>query len=465
MKRKARIPNASTLACVFFLVTLLVVSTNIGGGSRLSGQDALKVSREITYGDRVLEQLLVDRPDMKGMDEAVGAKISEWILLSLNVGDNRRQRIYIDGLKQRDSEHFPSFVIGDVSPIPFVIAPSDSKHHSCQDKWLLLVLDFDRHQISAQINSILSRFLLREITATEFVNESAKIDFAAMQVSKQRIDEDLFFRNGEFASKSVLAQLRGLPRTFPEYEKRRVKGEFESLDRRVFFERIGKVLSSPPAPEKPEIASEKNADPSYGQRMFAQLVSDHPNLMTSEKTGFDISSLIPKMLNGSNGSGRIFIDNREPRNGYSCEHFSGNVGAEMATIAISAKNRYAVADQWLLLVIEIERIYRSAIWEKLAKQVALKQISRIDFIDSALENDYECIRNAQRRILETPSVETEVLTRGQIGSQVIQFPSNYSEFIRAINLQAISPELDKRSYFAAYFDAVQQLGVVVKDSL
>lgn len=164
-------------------VSLAFVSL-IFSSTTLSISDARCVATEPSesksFGQRQIEQVICDRPSMKGLI-CEGGELYDLVVMRFNKGASGN-RVYWDVDVPADginAEHQPKQDGG----LPYVRI-TDAATVSGRDKWCLLIFELENLQNSKQAQNLHTQATTGSISRKEFVNEVIKLDFEAMLRTK-----------------------------------------------------------------------------------------------------------------------------------------------------------------------------------------------------------------------------------------------------------------------------------------
>jgi hypothetical protein len=208
--------TAKSLPQVWF--TALVLCAAISGCNRPSveSKDTSQSSvathaQEASFGDRQIDQMLADRPEMVGI-LGKDDPILIWIIDGIN-GDRIGQRIYWNAREPVGSsaEHAPPY-----SDYPPYVCISRHAGISGIDKWVSLIYELFNIENTKAFTDLHVQALNREIDGEEYADACAKLEYLALKEAKLFLVKNPFPK-ADRERDSVYAQVVDVPATWEEY--------------------------------------------------------------------------------------------------------------------------------------------------------------------------------------------------------------------------------------------------------
>ena len=188
-------------------------------------------SPKTTYGDRQVEQLLDDRPDMRGVFSPA-SPIYRWVVQQFDSGDQGR-RVFWD--VQEPASGQPAEHMQRYSLYPAYVRVSGATSSTGIDKWAMLVYEFHNLQNSPEISTLTQKAAKRSITAAHFAAEATRLEHQALLKTRQ------FFQKNPIAGAkpdrdASYAMILNTPETFEEFNRYLDSFGGGSYDPRKYFE-------------------------------------------------------------------------------------------------------------------------------------------------------------------------------------------------------------------------------------
>ncbi len=143
--------------------------------------DATRPIATKSFGERQLEQLLEDRPDMRDLiDES--HPVFQWLVDSFN-GKRIGQRIYWNASSPqsgRAAEHAPAY-----ANYPPYISISGGTETTPTDKWAALVYEMHNLENGTQFEAISRLAIESKLDADEFAEKCVELEFVALTKTQE----------------------------------------------------------------------------------------------------------------------------------------------------------------------------------------------------------------------------------------------------------------------------------------
>ena len=165
-----------------FFPLLVLLATLLAG---IACNDSRPRPKQVqSFGQRQLDQLLADRPEMRGAIPAAHPVVS-WVTAAFD-GSTLGHRVYWNASPPqsgRPAEHAPPY-----AGYPAHISISGESDETPLDKWASLVYEFHNLENSLQFEEVQTRAIRGKIDADEFASECVRLEFEALERTR-----DYFF--------------------------------------------------------------------------------------------------------------------------------------------------------------------------------------------------------------------------------------------------------------------------------
>jgi len=162
------------------LVAFQLILACLSAGCDRISQTAAPVATQTTvrkdFGERQLDQMLDDRPDMRD-EVARSHTVVAWLIDGFN-GDRLGQRVYWNANSPRSgrpAEHGPSY-----GSYPPYIAISGGTETTAVDKWAAVIYEMHNLENSEDFKRISEAAIKGTFDADAFADECVKMEFAAL---------------------------------------------------------------------------------------------------------------------------------------------------------------------------------------------------------------------------------------------------------------------------------------------
>jgi hypothetical protein len=199
-------------------------------------------TQEIRYGQRQVDQILDDRPDMKNVLGA-GHPIVMWVVDRFERGDERRRIIWdhTEPASGRSAEHMTYY-----HGYPAAVRISSAGDTTGLDKWAFLVFELQNIENDLAIQKLIANVSSRNMSPKEFGIRCTELEHEAIVRTIYllvKLDVRSVLTKKDIGTAKILVT----PRDFAEYLQLLDKEPPDAYDPRKYFQEYAERLLNPAA--------------------------------------------------------------------------------------------------------------------------------------------------------------------------------------------------------------------------